>query len=75
MTLTFTPTNFIFCILYLHQTKRVAQLNKTNKINATKYFRKAIENSFNNFSHIKQDKDLDFIRNEKEFNEILKKIQ
>jgi tetratricopeptide (TPR) repeat protein len=37
-------------------------------------FRKAIEFGYNNLSHIKKDKDLDFIRGEKEFQEILKQL-
>jgi hypothetical protein len=36
--------------------------------------RKAIDKGFNNISHIKKDTNLDFIRNEKEFQEIIDKL-
>jgi len=39
-----------------------------------KSLRKAIENRFNDLSLIKKDNDLYFIRNEKEFQEIISKI-
>jgi len=39
-----------------------------------KYFQKAIDKGFNDFSLIKTDSDLDFIRNEKEFKEIIDRL-
>jgi tetratricopeptide (TPR) repeat protein len=47
---------------------------KKEKDKALKYLQKAIENGFNNLSLIKEDNDLDFIRNEKEFREFISKI-
>jgi len=47
---------------------------KKEKYKALKYLRKAIENGYKNLSHIRKDKDLDFIRNEKEFKEIIDKL-
>lgn len=47
---------------------------KKEKDNALKSLRKAIENGFNDLSHIRQDKDLDFIRNEDEFKKIIDKL-
>ncbi len=47
---------------------------KKEKGNALKYLRKAIENGYNNLSHIRKDKDLDFLRNEEEFKKIISKI-
>jgi tetratricopeptide (TPR) repeat protein len=47
---------------------------KKEKGKALKYFQKAIENGYNDLSHIKKDSDMDFIRNEKEFQAIINKI-
>jgi tetratricopeptide (TPR) repeat protein len=45
-----------------------------DKRNALNCLRKAIEKGLNDLAHIKKDTDLDFIRNEKEFQEIISKI-
>jgi len=47
---------------------------KKEKDKALKYLQKAIENGLNDLSHIEKDNDLDFIRNEKEFQEIISKL-
>jgi tetratricopeptide (TPR) repeat protein len=44
---------------------------KKEKGKALKYLRKAIEYGYNDLSHIKKDKDFDFIRDEKEFQKII----
>lgn len=46
-----------------------------DKPNALKYFKKAIEVGFIDYAHIKQDSDLDNIRNEKEFKDQLEKLK
>ena len=47
---------------------------ENEKVKALESLKKAIENGYNNISHINQDKDLDFIRKEPEFQEIISKI-
>ncbi len=47
---------------------------KKEKEKALKYLLKAIENGYKNLSHIEKDSDLDYIRNEKEFQEIISKL-
>jgi hypothetical protein len=47
---------------------------KKDKGKALECLQKAIDKGYNNISHIKKDNDLDFIRNEKEFQEIISKI-
>ena len=45
-----------------------------NKKKALHYFKRAIESGFTNLTHIEKDKDLDFIRKEKAFKEILRRL-
>jgi tetratricopeptide (TPR) repeat protein len=47
---------------------------KKDKDKALKYLQKAIENGYNDLSHIKKDNDLDFIKNETEFKKIIDKL-
>jgi len=49
-------------------------LNK-NKEKALENLEKSFEKGFDNFEHLKQDKQLDFIRNDDRFKEIIKKYQ
>ncbi len=44
---------------------------KKEKDNALKFLRIAIDKGCDDLTHIKNDKDMDFIRNEKEFKEII----
>ncbi|UCH98041.1 MAG: hypothetical protein JSV88_14635 [Candidatus Aminicenantes bacterium] len=46
-----------------------------NKKKALNYLKQAIKKGFNDFELLKKDKDLDFIRNEKEFQEIIKQLK
>jgi len=46
-----------------------------DKASALKYFKKAIEAGYNYYGHVQLDKDLDNIRNEKEFLELNKKLK
>jgi tetratricopeptide (TPR) repeat protein len=45
-----------------------------NKKKALDYLQQAVKKGFNDLELIKKDKDLDFIRNEKEFKEIIREI-
>jgi tetratricopeptide (TPR) repeat protein len=47
---------------------------KKQKDRALKYLQMAIDKGFNHLWHIKENNDLDFIRNEKEFKEIINKL-
>jgi tetratricopeptide (TPR) repeat protein len=46
-----------------------------NKKKALNYLEQAVKKGFNDLEWIKKDKDLDFIRNEKEFKEIIREIK
>ena len=49
-------------------------LNK-NKVDALKYLEISLQKGFNNFDHLEKDTDLDFIRNTKEFKDMIIKYQ
>ncbi|MCP4214466.1 MAG: tetratricopeptide repeat protein [bacterium] len=46
-----------------------------DKEKALQYLRKSIDVGFKNLAHIEKDKDLDFIRDEKEYKEIITTIK